>query len=436
MIATVYKPTRLKNGRRVVARMYRAKYRLDPREKIKDVALHTNDKQVAEQKLRKVVKDAQREREGLIAPQYQRDAAATPLLTHIKNFIADRRAVRCDEKYVRELERKLERLASENRWLRVSDVSAESFCAWRGRQRMNPKTLNEYLNACCGLLNWLEPQIGGNALRHVQKAQTHGAKTLNRRAFAELELQRLFAVSGRRGVIYRVAARTGIRRGELAQVEWSDVHLDTTQPFIDVRACVSKNHRAARQPLPPDAADALRELRSMEARCNGLVFAGGIPRMDQFRKDLEAAGIPYTDSRAERADFHALRKTYGTMLTLAGVGQRTVMELMRHSDPRLTVKTYTDANMLPVSDAIVALTNFAASRKDSQIDSQRLVPERPAVSESVPVEAGKMKVLTAGEQTFSPSESASVRESLKEDENARCRVRTCDFLRVKQALYH
>ena len=297
------------------------------------------------------------------------------------------------------------------------------------------KTLNEYLNAACGLLNWLEPQIGSNPLRHVQKAQTNGAKTLNRRAFTEVELQRLFAVSGPRGVVYRVAARTGVRRGELAQVEWNDVHLDTTQPFMDVRACVSKNHRAARQPLPPDAAGALRELRSTQAP-SVLVFAGRIPRMNQFRKDLEAAGIPYIDSKGERADFHALRKTFGTMLTLSGeVGQRTIMELMRHSDMRLTAKTYTDANMLPVSDAMIALTRYALSKRDSQIDSQKLVPGSPGVSASVPPNAGEPKLLTAGEQTFSPSESASV-ESLNEGENARCRVRTCDFLRVKQALYH
>jgi plasmid stabilization system protein ParE len=159
-IATVYKPSRLKDGKRIVARMYRGRYRLDPRDKLRDIALRTTDKQVAEQKLRKIVQDDQRQREGLIAPQYQREAAATPLLIHIKNFIADRRSVRCDQKYVRELERKLVRLANENRWLRASDVSAESFCAWRARQRLNPKTLNEYLNAACGFLNWLEPQIG------------------------------------------------------------------------------------------------------------------------------------------------------------------------------------------------------------------------------------------------------------------------------------
>jgi integrase len=437
MIETVYKPKRRKNGKLISGRMYRGRYRLDPRDKLRDVPLRTTDKQVAEQKLRKLVLEEQREREGLITPQYQREAGATPLLIHIKKFIADRRAVGCDEKYVRELDRKLERLAKENRWDRASDVSAESFCAWRARQRLNPKTRNEYLNAACGLLNWLGPRIGANALRHVEKARTNGAQELNRRALTELELERLCAASGLRGVVYRVAARTGIRRGELAQIEWRDIHLDTTQPFIQVRASVAKNHLLAMQPLTRDAADALRELRSIGVEDKGRVFKNGIPRMNQYRKDLEAAGIPYIDSKGERADFHALRKTFGTMLTLSGeVGQRTIMELMRHSDMRLTAKTYTDANMLPVSDAVVSLMRFAAKREASQIDSQKLFRESPAVSASVPVEAGKLKVLTAGEQTFSPLESASVRESLNEGENARCRVRTCDFLRVKQALYH
>jgi len=49
MIKEVYRPSRWKNGKRIVGRLYRGKYRFDPREQIKYVALHTDDKQVAEQ---------------------------------------------------------------------------------------------------------------------------------------------------------------------------------------------------------------------------------------------------------------------------------------------------------------------------------------------------------------------------------------------------
>lgn len=233
-------------------------------------------------------------------------------------------------------------------------------------------------------MNWLEPRIGTNPMRHVQKVQTNGGEQIKRRAFTADELQRLISVSGPRGVVYRIAARTGIRRGELEQINWRDVHLQGAQPFIAVRAAVSKNHAYAMQPLGADAAAALLGLTTVEAKPGDRVFLGRIPRMVQFRKDLEEAGIEYVDVRGEQVDFHALRKTFGTMLTLGGVSQRTVMELMRHSDMRRTAKTYTDAHMLPVSDAVSKLPPFVAMEAYSQIDSQSLVHEGPALSVSVP----------------------------------------------------
>ncbi len=78
----------------------------DPREKIKDVALHTDEKQVAEQRLARIIRDEQHEREGLLPPKAQREAAHLPLIEHVKAFVADRRAIKKrDEKYVHELER-------------------------------------------------------------------------------------------------------------------------------------------------------------------------------------------------------------------------------------------------------------------------------------------------------------------------------------------
>ncbi len=143
--------------------------------------------------------------------------------------------------------------------------------------------------------------------------------------------------------------------------------------------------------------------------------------------DLEAAGIPYIDAKGEYADFHSLRKTFGTMLTLAGVGQRTVMELMRHSDMRLTAKTYTDANMLPVSDAVALLSAFAAKQQDPQIDPQISAAESRAMSAPVAINGSKPKLLTVGDQMFDLLETASVSNSPEVAENARCRVRTCDL---------
>ena len=57
-----------------------------------------------------------------------------------------------------------------------------------------------------------------------------------------------------------------------------------------------------------------------------------------------------TDSpvRGRRIDLHRLRKTYGTMLAVAGVSPRVAMELMRHCDMKLTMGVYTDVAQLPM----------------------------------------------------------------------------------------
>ena len=235
-------------------------------------------------------------------------------------------------------------------------------------------------------MKWLERRemIALNPVRHVQMVVDTGKDKRERRAFTVAELRRLVAVAGPRSVVYMTAASTGIRRGELMQLEWRDFNLEAAEPFVNVRASVSKNHKQAALPLACEVVTALRHHRAPEAKPGDLVFAGIIPRMDRFRKDLDAAGILYVDAKGEYADFHSLRKTFATMLILAGVSHRVVMELMRHSDPRLTTKTYTDAGQLPVGAAIGSLPSLTVPEKtDSQIDSQKLVADRLSLSSAV-----------------------------------------------------
>lgn len=47
-------------------------------------------------------------------------------------------------------------------------------------------------------------------------------------------------------------------------------------------------------------------------------------------------------------DFHALRGTFATLLNLHGATPRAAMDLMHHSDMRLTHQIYTDASALPL----------------------------------------------------------------------------------------
>ena len=112
-------------------RLYRGRYRLDGEERIREVPLKTPDKQIAEQRLNKIILDEQREREGLLAPKAERDAAKRRYAQHVEDFIETRRSVGRDEKYVKELRKKLLRLGQECSWEYPKDVSALAFEAWR-----------------------------------------------------------------------------------------------------------------------------------------------------------------------------------------------------------------------------------------------------------------------------------------------------------------
>jgi hypothetical protein len=93
---------------------------------------------------------------------------------------------------------------------------------------------------------------------------------------------------------------------------------------------------------------------------------------------------------------------------------------------------------LGVIDKEVAKGKLRRIVREAEREREGLIPtkEQRDVSTAVPIKDHGRVLLAAGEQTFSLSESASVGESPEVADGARCRIRTCDFLRVKQALYH
>jgi hypothetical protein len=124
----------------------------------------------------------------------------------------------------------------------------------------------------------------------------------------------------------------------------------------------------------------LKQQKPANCKADDLVLVNGVPDMDKFRTDLEKAGIPFLDERGRRIDYHALRTTFITRLSTMKVHPRVAMELARHSDMRLTMKTYTDAGQLPLREAMDTLPGFSS---DSRIDSRTLGPTGQAVSQSV-----------------------------------------------------
>ena len=339
-------------------RVWRCRFRLNGETKIKEVSLHTFDRQVAQQRLNDLIREQEQEAAGIIPSKPQREAAARNLSEHLSEFVADLSIQGCSQKHIDNITYRVGRLIKDCGWTRVGDVTADSFIAWRGRQKLAAKTINDYLGAISSLLNWMRRngRILQNPLSMVEPVDTTDAETRIRRAFTNDEIGRLIAIAGEYKAVYLMAVYTGLRRSELKGLVWSDVLLDLLTPVVNVRKSIAKNSKNATIPLHVDLVTALRESRN-GANDEDPVFKR-VPRIERFRRDLKRAGIPYQNGQGKYGDFHALRHTFGTNLQKGGVLPRVAMELMRHSDMRLTMKIYTDIDQLPTADAIQILPSF------------------------------------------------------------------------------
>lgn len=372
----------MRDGKRVVSRLYSLKLRLKGELNISTIPLGVSDREAAEEKARKLVKEREQELAGLLAPKVQRDAAQATFAKHVQDFIGDLRVKGRNSRYVDEMEFKLTTLAEKCSWQRANDVTADSFVKWRSGQTKAKKTLNEYLTAVKGLLNWMIKQgrIGSNPLLSVQRVETRGNEKLNRRAFTNQEMLALLNASGPRGIVYMTAALTGLRHGECKKLQRGDLNLGSEKPSVMVRASISKNHQQACLPLHPQLRRGLVEALPANASPGDLVLADLVPRPSQFKKDLAAAGIAKRDGQDRVVDFHSFRHTFCTNLHLAGVPLREAMELMRHSDVRLTMKIYADSSLFALRPAIEKLLPWNCAEDDSQRDSQKLGAEGPLAS--------------------------------------------------------
>ena len=351
------------------SRVYRGRYRLNDDPRIHDVALRTDKRHVAVARLDRRIREEEDEMEGLRAPKPLRDAALTPIVEHLDEYVAHLRSLSRTRKHLAFTRNRILRLCEACGWRLLRDISSDGFSRWAAAQTaIGPKTRNEYLGHVSAFLTWLERngRIVHNCLKTVTKAETKGHERVKRRALTDAEISKLVQAEGTRGLIYFLATYTGLRRGEIKALRWIDLHLDVARPFIAVRSATTKNKKIATQPLVLDLAAALREFRGQQTATVGKVFRLGVPKPRTLRRDLAVCGIPYLDELGRRVDFHALRHTFDTMLHLRRVSPRSIMELMRQSDIRLSTNTYMDSTLLPLFDEMDKLPSPIASPKSDK----------------------------------------------------------------------
>ena len=370
-------------------RLWYGKIRLENWPGERRISLQTTDRHVAQAKLQERVREFEREALGYLAPSSVRQASLKPLVELVEAFLSDMRARQKSENTLRIYTGALRRLAEACGWSHLRDIKASDFCEWRKDCGLRAKTINDYLNVWSRFFRWMRRQrmATENPFEFIEQADTRAEAREYRRALTTDEARSLLATAPHpRRVVYHLILDTGLRRREVAGLRWADVCLGGAQrsdgsapatalskregspppqgagegawgqqATVRVPASLAKNRRAAVCEIGRELAAELGAMKPADAAPFHPVFPVGVPKVATIRRDLSRAGIPFVDVLGRRIDLHALRKTFGTALVLNGEHPRVVMEAMRHSDLKLTMKLYTDAGQLPVGAALARL---------------------------------------------------------------------------------
>ncbi|MGC2362803.1 MAG: tyrosine-type recombinase/integrase [Candidatus Cybelea sp.] len=203
-----------------------------------------------------------------------------------------------------------------------------------------------------------EERILGENIVSLVKAPQPDARTPMNISREQVRAVILAAKGGRLKIPVILAATTGLRRGELLALRWSDVDLDHASVHVlqaleqtrtnGVRVKSPKSRSSRRLvPIAPECVEMLRKhkaeqgvTRTPEYSDNDLVMPNtdGSPWPPdnfsaQFSKLARTAGC-----RGFR--FHDLRHAFATLTLSSGTSIKDVQNLLGHSSASLTLSTY------------------------------------------------------------------------------------------------
>ncbi len=399
---------------------YVARYR-DGDGMLVEVSTGCRDKTAAENVLAELRRKAEKVKSGLLTSAEARTAEhlATPIGEHVESYLNSLEATGVTAKHVRETRRILTRIFKDCGFRTLANLDASVVESWlnhRRRANASARTRNVDRTALLSFGNWCASKNVGrliaNPFTDLPRADEKADPRRKRRAMTEAELLQLLDVARRRplleamtvrrgkrkgqaigkvkpqvrerleelgrerALIYKTLVLSGLRKNELATLSVAQVRLDQSVAYVELDAEDEKSRQGNSVIIRADLADDLRawladKLASLQADAfrrgeaipsrlpgNSPVFNVPTGFIRIFDRDLTAAKIAKRDDRDRTLDVHALRTTFGTLLSKGGVSLRTAQAAMRHSDPSLTANVYTDPKLLDVHGALDALPNL------------------------------------------------------------------------------
>lgn len=337
---------------------------------------------------------------------------------HLNAYVQHLEAAQVSAQRIANKKRQITAICKDLRFVKLSDLDRDKLIRWLNERKtagLSAATRNDYRAAMLSFANWCcsgsSPRMASNPFSGIPKANEAADVRRRRRALTPEELERLLlsarwrplAEYGRismrsliapgetakrsnwtkghirpeilvacaqfatqraskntvrkldkigreRALMLKTMLLTGLRKGELASLTVGQLYGDR----LELSAADEKNRKGSSLPLREDLAHELNEWAKNRKPSEKLfnVPTGLIRILD---RDLAAAGIPKKDERGRTVDVHALRHTFGTLLSAGGVAPRTAQAAMRHSSIDLTMNVYTDPKFLDVSTALDSL---------------------------------------------------------------------------------
>jgi integrase len=263
-----------------------------------------------------------------------------------------------------------------------------------GKAGISAASANYHLTALKGFARWMvrDGRATESPVTHLQGFNVKTDRRHDRRALSAAELRWLLQITASaperfgmtgdaRSLLYRVAAETGLRAGELRSLTRASFALGGDEPSVTIAAAYAKNRRQDTLPLRANTAKLLAEhlqgkmpvavafampqpsrvVKMLRADLDSArkVWLQDAGSNAEGRKRAETSFLLYCDGAGRVADFHALRHTFISNLAGGGVHPKTAQALARHSTITLTMDRYSHVYRDDLTAALDALPDLS-----------------------------------------------------------------------------
>jgi site-specific recombinase XerD len=238
------------------------------------------------------------------------------------------------------------------------------------KEKWSPATVNRHraLLSLTYRLAIRNGKVKENPARMVQHRLEDNARIRFLSAEEETKLRAAIEAAGPAHLPeLELALNTGLRLSEQYTLRWQDVS------FVRRTLTIQRSKNGATRHVPLNQA-ALRALEALQARANGSEFV--CSGLNTSRRWFEPA-VKTTGLR--EFTWHCLRHTFASRLVMAGVGIRTVQELLGHKTIAMTVRYshLAPKHTLAAVERLDAPTEHATDTTTDTKGLERVVAEPP-----------------------------------------------------------